>query len=508
MPFFVSTNQELEQLLGALEILSNRALEAGIAGRGLRQTLAEFAQHAEDNAAAFRKMGVEIVDNEGKFKDLTVIAQEFKTMIGDTAANDVELMTTLLEDLNVRGATAFVHLVREADEFGERVEALKNTTGEATKMADEQQKSLANQVQVIKNALMAPFLLSDEVGRTNETINSYGDQLHNITARFENLFLTKTEDGTRVLTEFGKSLRETVLVVLNDLTDMIEGLLRLFVSMNKETNGLSQVIHLFLIPLKLAISAMNFFGEGILQTIIMLKTINAILPISQMQTVALTLATIRQTKADQLMMIGTYLKGEALETQSAIIKKNAALQMHLTIAQLGANAAMMSGIFLINKTNKAYQTLGYILLALAGAFTAAAIGKALYRDAALGSAGMVAGMVAGAGIMVTMGHLMKQAMKPPELEIPDFSADATPIADLGMRMYDVGGRGALGGRHFPVMVEPGETIVSKTQNMLAGGGITLNIQGDIVTNDADDFAERIAEALPEALRMQNDIGGI
>jgi uncharacterized protein (DUF1684 family) len=78
--------------------------------------------------------------------------------------------------------------------------------------------------------------------------------------------------------------------------------------------------------------------------------------------------------------------------------------------------------------------------------------------------------------------------------------------DMGGRIYDSGG--SLGGRHFPVMVEPGETITSKTQNMLGGGGITLNIQGDIVTNDADDFAERIAVALPEALRRQNDMGGI
>ena len=69
--------------------------------------------------------------------------------------------------------------------------------------------------------------------------------------------------------------------------------------------------------------------------------------------------------------------------------------------------------------------------------------------------------------------------------------------------------GGLGNRHFPVLVEPGETIIPKSQNMLSGGGgITLNIQGDIVTNDADDFAERIAVALPEALRRQNDIGGI
>ena len=43
---------------------------------------------------------------------------------------------------------------------------------------------------------------------------------------------------------------------------------------------------------------------------------------------------------------------------------------------------------------------------------------------------------------------------------------------------------------------------------MLGSGITLNIQGDIVTNDAEDFAERIAIALPNALRNINDTGGI
>ena len=57
------------------------------------------------------------------------------------------------------------------------------------------------------------------------------------------------------------------------------------------------------------------------------------------------------------------------------------------------------------------------------------------------------------------------------------------------------------------MVEPGETIIPKTQNML-GSGITLNIQGDIVTNDAEDFAERIADVLPKALRQISDAGGL
>ncbi len=110
LPFFISTGQSLDQLLGGLEVLTNRALEAGIAGRGLRQALAEFAQHADDNASAFRRMGVEIMDNEGNMKELTEIAQEFQKQMGE-GVNDMDVMIALMEDLNVRGATAFVHLV-------------------------------------------------------------------------------------------------------------------------------------------------------------------------------------------------------------------------------------------------------------------------------------------------------------------------------------------------------------------------------------------------------------
>jgi hypothetical protein len=105
--------------------------------------------------------------------------------------------------------------------------------------------------------------------------------------------------------------------------------------------------------------------------------------------------------------------------------------------------------------------------------------------------------VAGGALVAGMGVAMNRVMQPPDM----------PTFDMGGRIYDNGG--SLGGRHFPVLVEPGETIIPKTQNMLGGGsGITLNIQGDIVTNDAEDFAERIAQVLPEALRRQNDMGGI
>ena len=70
-------------------------------------------------------------------------------------------------------------------------------------------------------------------------------------------------------------------------------------------------------------------------------------------------------------------------------------------------------------------------------------------------------------------------------------------------MYDSGGPTT---EHSMAILQKGETVIPKTRNMLEGG-ITLNIGGDIVTDNADDFAERIAEVLPEALRKQNDIGG-
>jgi hypothetical protein len=181
------------------------------------------------------------------------------------------------------------------------------------------------------------------------------------------------------------------------------------------------------------------------------------------------------------------------------MKQNTILQRNMIVTQSLANFAMLSGLILINKTNEAYKMLGYGLLFLAGAYTAASIARILFGETTKkGKAGIAVAAVAGGAAMLVTASAMQAAVNPPELNIP--------VSDLGMRMYDMGG---IAGRHFPVLVEPGETIVPKTQNMLGGsGGITLNIEGDIVTNDADDFAERIAEVLPEALRMTNDIGGI
>ena len=469
MPFFVSTNQNIDQLLGSLQVLTNRALEAGIAGRGLRQALAEFAQHAQDSEAAFRKLGVEIMDSEGNFRMLTDIAMQFKQAMGP-AASDVDLMTTLLEDLNVRGATAFVHLVQNAEEFQGAVDDLSNSAGSATRMADIQQQSLANQIQVVKNALMAPFLLSTEVGRAQGTMNEFGETLHGIVADFEAFFVTTLSDGNRVLTEQGAIVRDLVISALKELGALMKDLLNTFAAINSESEGFGMLLHALIMPVKLLVQAIGLLGEGVLEAVLMYKVFNMIIPMAELNTYALQLATL-----------------DLLD-----VEKDRQMTMKRTIGfQMLSQALLFGGMILMMKAEGPTRRLGEAMVFLAGAIAAVNVAMTL------GATGGLLALVGIGGGLASLGlaKATQGLMKPPE------------TFDMGGRMmYDTGG--SLGGRHFPVLVEPGETIIPKTQNMLGGAGITLNIQGDIVTNDAEDFAERIAIALPNALRNINDTGGI
>ena len=477
MPFFVSTGQNIDQLLGSLQVLTNRALEAGIAGRGLRQALAEFAQHAEDNEAAFRKMGVEIMDNEGNFKMLTEIAEEFRNAIGP-AAGDVELMTTLLQDLNVRGATAFVHLVQNVDEFKGAVNDLANSAGSATEMAEIQQKSLFNQIQRIKNALLAPFLLSDEVGRANGVLNEFGLTLHTMVGQFEDFFVIRMADGTTKLTEMGEALKDFVIISLQELSTILMDLLQGIKNVAGEGQGLARVFRALLIPIKAFVAVFKALPEGLLETVIMFRLMNQLIPTN----------IILQIAETQAMLGLAQVNGTLSASMMGTVK-----------AMMGVQLVMFASLMIMNRMGESGEGLVKVLMALAGAMYAYKLASSLGVTSPLG---LAAGIVAGVG-----GGLMLADMFTGIASTPTY--DFTPVTmDNGgtiLPMYDNGGR--IGSRHFPVMVEPGETIIPKSQNML-GSGITLNIQGDIVTNDAEDFAERIAEVLPRALRNINDSGGI
>jgi TP901 family phage tail tape measure protein len=221
LPFFTSTGQSIDQLLGALQILTNRALEAGIAGRGLRQALAEFAESAMDAEVGFRKMGVEILNAQGEMLQLNEIAAQFAEAVGPNTASNTELLTTLIEDLNVRGATAFIHLVQASDEFTQAVKDTEEAGGQLDEMVKIQNASLTAQVQILKNNIASIFAFRDAAYEGTEFLNGFHEAVHNIVNGFKDQIIV-TKDGKQQLTEFGQEIQEIATGSLYAFADMFE----------------------------------------------------------------------------------------------------------------------------------------------------------------------------------------------------------------------------------------------------------------------------------------------
>jgi TP901 family phage tail tape measure protein len=531
LPFFTSTGQSLDQLLGALSVLTNRALEAGIAGRGLRQALAEFTQHADDNSAAFAKMGVEILDAEGNMRQLTDIAAQFQAQMGD-GVKDMDIMMALMEDLNIRGATAFVHLVQNADEFQQQVDDLQNSAGAAAEMAEIQQKSLQNQIQLVRNAMQAPFLMSDEIGEAAGYTNEFAMMLHEMVTVFESLIVVEKE-GTKQLTEFGQFIKDFVIGAMRELMEMVTVVRDLFLEWGKEGHNAAAMLHVFTVPLKVVLLTLKHLGPGLLTVIIMMKTMNKILPTNIMQ-----MWNMIQARKAEMAAVKASLILQAQEHRANSKKHKLLMQAANDIdagtaamwRQVQAQMALQAGLFLIiwaaQKWGKDSPILATAIGAVTGAVTALAIALSMSVVAGtkfldprtwipgVGGAYALAGILAaGAAVGLGISLAAQQAFKPPDVSIPNYEPINPPEFATGGRVmyprtsYATGGRVA-GGTHFPVMVEGGETIISKTQNMASGGasGITIQIHGDVY--DGDNFAQKIGQALPIALRNVNDIGGM
>lgn len=155
--------------------------------------------------------------------------------------------------------------------------------------------------------------------------------------------------------------------------------------------------------------------------------------------------------------------------------------------------------------------------ALAGAYMGYAIALQmaaagqleLYAGGGLLGSNMTRAMVWGAAAGAAFNIMMQQMMKPDMSAMPELTEPMTMDTGgrvMARRMYDLGGYTQ---EHGMAIVQAGETIIPKTQNMLggaSGSGITINISGDVY--DGDNFAEKVGSALPYALRNQQDIGGI
>ena len=283
LPFFTSTGQSIDQLLGALQILTNRALEAGIAGRGLRQALAEFAESAMDAEVGFRKMGVEILNAEGEMMQLTEIAAQFAEAVGPNTASNTELLTTLIEDLNVRGATAFIHLVQASDEFTQAVDDTRNAGGQLDEMVRIQNQSLSAQIQILRTNVFSIFAMRDAAYEGTEFINGFHKAIVTTVGGLRDLIIVE-KDGQQSLTELGQKLQELSIVFVEEFGVVLAQTIEFLVGLAESGRGFGGVIKLLFTPLKIVAGILNTIPPGLLEMYLYWRMLNAVIPI---QTIAM-----------------------------------------------------------------------------------------------------------------------------------------------------------------------------------------------------------------------------
>jgi hypothetical protein len=193
-----------------------------------------------------------------------------------------------------------------------------------------------------------------------------------------------------------------------------------------------------------------------------------------------------------------------------------------TIGWIANNAAMLAGIAGIALIIYGITSLSGPMNALIGVLILGAAAWMAFNGSmtmGLGIATAVGGIMLGIGALKMM--FPKQAGSVGGVTASGFEAGSEPMSLKQRRStMDTGGRfnptyydgGGLTQEHGMAVLQKGETVISRSQNMAGGseafdsGGASIVIQGDIY--DADKFIEKVSAVLPGALRRANDIGGI
>ena len=69
---------------------------------------------------------------------------------------------------------------------------------------------------------MAPFLITDEIGKANGFMNEFHMTLHQMVAQFSELIYVVAPDGTAVLTEVGHGMKNFVITAMKELAFLLK----------------------------------------------------------------------------------------------------------------------------------------------------------------------------------------------------------------------------------------------------------------------------------------------
>lgn len=164
-----SLNMDIEEGVAVLAVFADQGVKGSEAGTVFTAAIRGLTQGAQNNAAAFKRMGIEVYDSNGAMNSMSQIVGQMEDALGTLS---VEQQRAALAELGfteetLRGALA---LIGKSDALATYESKLREAGGTTDEIANNQLKSLSAQLKLARNAIndvaimlgekLAPFVRS------------------------------------------------------------------------------------------------------------------------------------------------------------------------------------------------------------------------------------------------------------------------------------------------------------------------------------------------------------
>lgn len=146
-----NAGKSIEETVAAIGALSDK-VDKGIAGTGLQQIFAKMAKPTAQAQKQLDKLGLSFTDNQGNFKDLATVVDEFNAALG--SLNPEERARALNTIFESRSGNAFSGLLSAGgDDLRSRLAALQEASGRTGEMADTMQDNVSGGFKSVMSAV-------------------------------------------------------------------------------------------------------------------------------------------------------------------------------------------------------------------------------------------------------------------------------------------------------------------------------------------------------------------
>lgn len=146
-----NAGKSIEETVAALGALSDK-VDKGVAGTGLQQIFAKMAKPTAEAQRQLTKLGLSFVDNQGRFKSLATIVDEFNVALDPlTDSARARALNTIFES---RSGNAFSGLLSAGgDDLRARLDELNNAAGRTDEMSRKMQDNVSGAWKSVMSAV-------------------------------------------------------------------------------------------------------------------------------------------------------------------------------------------------------------------------------------------------------------------------------------------------------------------------------------------------------------------